>query len=123
MDPKLTEVATDKRGSIFLVDNLLDGGREFTFMEMKKGSARGGCYHKNDEFFVVIKGKVKYICGDEEFELSEGDSGRIPAFKPHAFNALEDSIVSEWGITTKEKKEDIKDSALRGRVDELNGNL
>lgn len=119
MDINLSKITEDERGAIFLVENLLEN-KEFTFMEIKGGFARGGCLHSNDEFFAVIRGKVRFICGDEEKELSAGDAGKIIASKPHAFIALEDSIVSEWGITTAEKKADVKDKKLRGLVDSIN---
>lgn len=119
MNINLSKITEDDRGAIFLVENLLDN-KEFTFMEIRKGFARGGCLHSNDEFFAVISGKVRFICGDEEKELLAGDAGRISASKPHAFIALEDSIVSEWGITTAEKKADVKDKELRERVDSIN---
>jgi len=95
---------------------------------MKTGAARGGCYHNSDENFVVIKGKVKFIYGlnggpYEEKILSKGESGIIRAGLSHSFVALEDSIVSEWGITTKEKVEDKKDLNLRTIVDEINKGL
>ena len=117
---ELEKIHEDKRGGIYLVKNLLEDEKEFTFMEIKTGYARGGCLHSNDEYFVVIKGKVKYICGEDEKELTAGDSGVIPAFKPHAFVGIEDSIVSEWGITSEEKMQDSKDEKLRSRVDQLN---
>ena len=120
MELLIKKITEDKRGAIFLVENLLENNKEFTFMEMKRGSARGGCFHSNDEFFAVIKGRVKFICGDKEQELSMGDSGKMPALKPHLFIALEDSIVSEWGITTKEKKSDKKDEKLRAMVESIN---
>ena len=120
MEPIFKKITEDNRGAIFLVDKLLPENKEFTFMEINKGYARGGCFHSNDEFFVVIKGKVKFICGDKKQELSIGDSGKIPASKPHAFIAIEDSIVSEWGITTEEKIADIKDAKLRELVDSIN---
>jgi len=120
MEPTINKITEDNRGAIFLVNNLLPENKEFTFMEMKKGSARGGCFHSKDEFFVIIKGKIKFICGNKEQELSTGDSGKIPASKPHAFIALEDSIVSEWGITTEEKVKDIKNKELRALVDKIN---
>jgi len=117
---ELKKIHEDKRGGIYLVKNLLEDQKEFTFMEIKAGYARGGCLHSNDEYFVVIKGRVKYICGDEERELVAGNSGVIPAFKPHAFIGVEDSIVSEWGITSEEKERDAKDEHLRAHVDQLN---
>lgn len=116
----LENIHEDERGYICLVKDLLENGKEYTFMEIKKGYARGGCLHTNDENFVVIEGKVRYICGVEERILRTGDAGRIPANKPHAFIAIENSIVSEWGITSEEKKIDKKDPGLRGLVDRIN---
>lgn len=120
MNIKLKKISDDKRGSIFLVENLFDKDTEFTFMEIKKGFARGGCFHTKDEFFCVIKGKVKLILGKKEKILISGESGVIPANTPHAFIALEESVVSEWGITTEEKEKNIKDQNLRKLVDDIN---
>lgn len=117
---ELKLIHEDKRGYIYLMENLLENNKEFTFMEIKKGFARGGCLHSNDEYFVVIKGKVKFIIGDEEKILEAGASGMFPAGIPHAFIGLEDSIVSEWGITSEEKRLDKKDTELRKIVDEKN---
>jgi len=117
---ELKLIHEDKRGYIYLMENLLENNKEFTFMEIKKGFARGGCLHSNDEYFVVIKGKVKFIIGDEEKILEAGASGMFPAGIPHAFIGLEDSIVSEWGITSEEKKLDKRDAKLREVVDEIN---
>jgi perosamine synthetase len=114
------KIHEDKRGFIYLVKNLLDNNQEFTFLEIKKGFARGGCLHSKDEYYVVIKGKVRVISGHKEEEVSAGGSGVFHAFEPHAFIALEDSIVSEWGITTQEKEADIKDIKLREVVDKAN---
>ncbi|GIU68444.1 MAG: hypothetical protein KatS3mg093_331 [Candidatus Parcubacteria bacterium] len=117
---ELKKIHEDKRGYIYLVKDLLDGGKEFTFLEIKKGYARGGCMHSEDEYFVVLAGKIKYIHGDLEEIVSMGESKKIPAREPHAFIALEDSIVSEWGVTTEEKEKDKKDPKLRGLIDKIN---
>jgi|SRR3989338_2014273 len=117
---ELKKIHEDKRGYIYLVEDLLKGNKEFTFLEIKKGFARGGCLHSKDENFVVIKGRIEYIHGEKKEIVTSGESRTIPAFEPHAFIALEDSIVSEWGITTKEKEMDKKDPKLRGIIDELN---
>lgn len=117
---KLERIHEDKRGAIYLVEGLLEDKKEYTFMEINQGYARGGCFHTNDEYFTVIKGKVKYICGVNENILEAGNAGRIPAHEPHAFIAIEDSIVSEWGITSEEKRLDVKDSKLRSLVDAIN---
>jgi len=110
----------DKRGAIYLVRDLLDDSREFTFLELKKGLARGGCTHLEDEYFAVIKGKLKLILGENERICCTGESGVISKNTPHAFIALEDSIFSEWGIKTSEKEKDTKDKMLRERVDKIN---
>lgn len=119
----LEKIHEDARGTIYLVKDLLSNEKEYTFMGINKGYARGGCLHSNDEYFVVINGKVRYICGEEEKILEAGNSGLIPANQPHAFIALEDSIVSEWGITSEEKVMDKKDPKLRGLVDLINNNM
>jgi mannose-6-phosphate isomerase-like protein (cupin superfamily) len=117
---ELKKIFEDKRGYIYLVNELFDGGKEFTFLEIKDGFARGGCLHSKDEHLVVLKGCITFICGDNEETLVKGDSRVIPAEKPHAFIALKDSIVSEWGITSEDKKMDGKDLVLRSKVDRIN---
>jgi len=123
MDPKLLKIHEDKRGAIFLVDGLLEDNKEFTFLEVKKGAARGGCLHANDENLAIVKGKIEYLCGDKKEILSQGESRIIPAFQPHAFIGLEDSIVSEWGITSEEKNMDKKDLDMRMMIDKINEGL
>lgn len=117
---EMKKIHEDKRGGIYLVKNMLEDNKEFTFLEIKKGSARGGCLHSNNEYFVVVKGKIEYVCGNSSEVVSEGESRMIPAQKAHAFIGLEDSIVSEWGITSEEKNFDKKDTNLRRIVDDIN---
>jgi perosamine synthetase len=117
---KFEKIHEDARGSIHLVEDLLPNNKEFTFLEIKKGYARGGCLHSNDEYLVVVKGKIRFICGDDETIVEMGESAKIPSFKPHAFIALEDSVVSEWGITVEEKNQDTKDEKLRAYVEDIN---
>ena len=120
---ELKKIHEDKRGYIYLVENLLKDGKEFTFLEVKKGAARGGCLHENNEYFVVIKGRIKYLHGNKEEIVSSGESRTIPAGEPHAFIGIENSIVSEWGITSEEKRMDKKDSEMRKMIDEINKHL
>jgi len=117
---ELKKVHEDKRGFIYVISDLLSEGREFTILEIKKGAARGGCLHSKEENFAIIKGKVKVICGNKEWESNPGESGKFPAGVPHAFLALQDSIISEWGITTEEKTLNKKDPELLKVVDEYN---
>ena len=117
---ELNKIHEDKRGYIYLVKDLLEDGKEFTFLEVKKGAARGGCLHSNDEYFVLIKGKIKYLHGNEEEIVFAGDSRVISAGEPHAFIGIEDSIVSEWGITSEEKGMNKKNPEMRKMIDEIN---
>ena len=120
---ELNKIHEDKRGYIYLVKDLLEDGKEFTFLEVKKGAARGGCLHSQDEYFVVVKGKINYVFGDKEEIVSCGESRKIPKGVPHAFIGIEDSIVSEWGITSEEKGMDKKDPEMRKKIDEMNESL
>jgi len=120
---ELKKIHEDERGFIYAINGLLEGGKEFAFLEVKKGYARGGCFHSRDENLAVVKGKIKLLLGEKEKIISQGESILIPAKVPHAFIGLEDSIVSEWGITTQEKQADIKNLELRVKVDEINKNL
>lgn len=117
---ELKKIHEDERRSIHLVSGLLPEEREFTFIDLHKGKAIGGCYHTEDEYYAIIKGKVKVIIGEEEKEAVAGDSGTFPKGVSHGFIAIEDSIVSEWGIKTSEKECDVKDIAMRERLDEIN---
>ncbi|KHO47133.1 cupin domain-containing protein [Candidatus Pacearchaeota archaeon] len=117
---ELVKINEDKRGFIYVVKDLLEGGKEFTILEIKKGAARGGCLHSKDEYFVIISGKVKIILGSKEWEVKTGESGTFPANTPHAFIGIEDSIISEWGMTFQEKDLDRKEEFLRRIVDETN---
>ena len=119
---ELTKIHEDKRGYIYLVRDLLEDSKEFTFLEVKKGAARGGCLHSSEEHFVVVKGKIRYLCGSKEEIVSKGESRTIPAGEPHAFIGVEDSIVSEWG-TSEEKEMDKKDPEMRKILDEMNKEL
>jgi len=117
---ELVPIHKDERGEILAVKGLLEDNREFTFLGVKAGFARGGCLHTEDEWFVVINGKIKVVIGNEEKLFSKGESALLPKGTPHAFVGVEDSIVAEWGIKTQEKENDIKDKELREKVDSIN---
>ena len=119
---ELKKIHEDERRMIYLVKDLLPENKEFTFIRLNKGKAMGGSYHSEDEHYVVISGKIKVLIGNEEKKAVAGDSGIFPAGVPHAFIALEDSIISEWGITTEEKEFNVKDPEMRQMLDKLNKN-
>ncbi len=114
----MKKIHEDNRGYIYLISNLLENNKEFTFLETKTGYARGGCLHPRDEYLVIVKGRIKLLLGDEEKVLSMGESIKIPANKTHAWVALEDSITAEWGVTEEEKKG--RDLELRKIIDQIN---
>lgn len=117
---ELIDIHEDKRGYIKLVKDLLPENREFTFLELKKDFARGGCMHTEDEFFVVIKGMIRVIIGKDDRCYWEGRSGILPKNEPHCFIAVHDSIIAEWGIKSEDKEKDIKDERMRRLVQSIN---
>ena len=72
--PHLEKIHKDERGGIYSIQNLLEDNKEFAFLEVKKGYARGGCFHSKDENLAVVKGKIKLILGHEEKIISQGES-------------------------------------------------
>jgi len=129
---RLVKVADDKRGAIHLVENLLADNKEFTFLEIKKGFARGGCYHDVPENWIVLRGSVRVGTFDTKNDWEhiggyysnvgkkEGDSGIFLPGVAHFFEALEDSIIIEYGVTSAEKKDDKKFEPLRTMVNKIN---
>jgi mannose-6-phosphate isomerase-like protein (cupin superfamily) len=117
---ELKKIHEDERGYIYLLEDMLKDGKEVTFLELKKGYARGGCMHSNDEYMVVIKGKITLVLGNNEEELVAGDSKLLPKGIGHSFIGIDDSIVCEWGITSEEKDSRNRDLKMRQRVEEIN---
>jgi len=113
------KIHEDKRGEIYLVTGLFPEGRELTLFTTKKGYARGGCIHKdNDESCCVLSGVIEYyIEGRRPERFSKGRGTLIPKNHQHFFIALTDTIVVEWGATPAEKKQKGK---WRKYVDEIN---
>jgi hypothetical protein len=131
----LTKVHEDARGAIHLIENLLPNNKEFTILEIKKGYARGGCYHKSIENWVVIKGIVRVgtydvanftngVTSDNIVHSNIGAStGTSGVFRPgiaHYFEATEDAIVIEFGVATAEKIENLKFEPLFEIVQRIN---
>jgi len=98
-------VHQDKRGEIYILE---EKGREVaTILTTKKGFARGGCVHKENEWMDTIKGEVDYY----------PNSAFTFKGTPHYFISNTDSIVMEWGANIKNTT---KDKKLRSIVDEIN---
>lgn len=113
-------VHKDKRGEIYVIEDVLPGDREITLLTTKRGYARGGCVHRyNDELFMLFSGRVSYKIGNEDDRIVEaGEIIEILAGSPHYFKALIDTVAVEWGATIHEKKE--YDPPFRRIVDEIN---
>lgn len=110
----------DERGEIFC---FYEGGREYTLLTTRKGFARGGCVHpRHCEYFVVLKGMVRYVVVHDGIPYGEvfieGSNGVIDMNEPHYLLALEDSITLEWGADPDEKA--MKHPVWRNVVEEIN---
>jgi len=117
----LKEIHKDERGSInLLVGDTLKNFEEITLFITNEGFARGGCIHRlNNEYCVVLEGKINYFIGDKpEAIYKEGDRVFIPKNTPHYFIAMTDCIVVEWGAAPVEKKE--RHEKFRQIVDKIN---
>jgi mannose-6-phosphate isomerase-like protein (cupin superfamily) len=117
---KLNKISKDSRRIIHAVDGLLPDNKEFTFINLHKGKAIGGCLHDKDEYYVIISGSVKVLIGSHEIGAIAGDSGVFPAGIAHGFIASEDSIISEWGISAADKQNNDKDPLMRGFINNIN---
>ena len=113
---KIDKVHSDDRRDIYSVDLLEDS--EFTFIKIKKGKAIGGCIHKHDEYFTVIKGLAVGFLGQRQKVYTTGESGFIPKGWPHAFWCKTESIICEWGVPASEKFE--YNYEMREMVNEIN---
>lgn len=120
---KITQVHQDNRGEIHIITGDLKECQEITLLSTKKGFARGGCVHRlNDEFCVVLEGKIKHFIGDNKPRiLQKGQSIIVPKNTPHYIVSLTDSLIMEWGVTPEEKGE--KDKTFREVVDKINGRI
>lgn len=119
---EFNEVHSDKRRTIFSNSELLNG-KEYTFIKLNRGKAIGGCMHENDEYYSIISGLVRVKIGDVQYFASAGKGGVIYANEPHMFEALEDSIICEWGISAENKQDQRKDSEMLREVNNINESM
>ena len=121
----IKKVHEDERGEIFVIPCTKE--KDLAMFKTKKGYARGGCVHVfDDEYFVVIKGKIACIIDDEYLEYDEGMSGMIPRNSPHMTIALTDSILMEWGARRDDKNvyhEDYREKVKKINKKMVDGSL
>lgn len=116
-EAEVIKLDEDLRGKIFIIKDLMDC--EMNILTIKEDYARGGCIHPDDdEYFVVIKGKIMVNIGGNIRTVSQGDSMKIPKGKAHMFLAMKDSIVSEWGV--KDFTKTYYDESMRKAINSYN---
>ena len=49
--------------------------------------------HPNEQFTMLLEGKLKFVFGDRIQELGPGEMLEIPPHAPHSVEALEDSVA------------------------------
>ena len=101
--------------SIYSNTELL-GGKEISIIKLNKDKAIGGCMHDSEEYWTILDGCVGFL-----MELSTRWHYRLMQEHflnkiPHAFFAEEDSIIIEYGLCPKDKKDSPKDEELLNRV-------
>lgn len=113
---KMEKVHEDYRGEIYVITGL---EKDIVVNTTKKGYARGGCYHtQNDEHFVVVKGMVRLFVDTHEEVYHPGMTEYIPKGSPHMMKALTDCVTMEWGSTLEEKG--TYDEKFRNAVERIN---
>lgn len=63
---------------------------------------KGVAPHDEDEYSILVKGKMITTIGDQEFLLSAGDSTLIPAGEAHAvYNPGEEECLLIWALVKR----------------------
>lgn len=89
---------SDSRGKIIFLNYK---NTNINIVEIKKGFARGGHYHKFDQLHFIISGKILYkeknlLTNKEKTSIVESPSSiLIPSNTSHLFEALEDTVFAE----------------------------
>ncbi len=62
-------------------------------IELARGSVVPLHTHPHEQIGYLSRGRLRFVIGDEERELHEGDSWCVPGDVPHMVTALEDSVA------------------------------
>lgn len=96
--PRLQETSKDRRGSIFRASL---PSREYSLVQMRVGSLRGGHYHSRETFHLVVQGRIRFELVDpftrKKRQVTAGpmDFVRVRAGVAHLLEALEESLFLE----------------------------
>ena len=93
----IPSVVRDARGA---VHNLMIGSFRFNVLETRAGVARSGDVHRSDQLDFVFKGRVSVTTREGGVDVTRnygaGDFLVIPAFVPHIFRFLNETVMAEW---------------------------
>jgi len=70
--------------------------------------------HENEQIATVMSGRLRFVVGDEERVVREGESVLIPSDVPHTVEALVDSVVLDVFAPRREDWIRGEDAYLRG---------
>ena len=81
-----------------LVQLVHEGWKQVNVLDSKKGSNRGGHYHKeNEEAFYIVSGEIILTLDDgndsERTNFKAGDMFLISPYLMHTFEFLEDTLM------------------------------
>lgn len=81
-----------------LVQLVHTGWNQVNVLDSKKGSNRGGHYHKeNEEAFYIVSGEINLILDngkeEEKTNFKAGDMFLIEPFLMHTFEFVEDTLM------------------------------
>jgi len=82
----------DERG---LIEDLKVGeDNSVTYITFKKGAVRGNHYHKQTtQYDIVLSGGLRCVTDESDYIVGKGEYEIFRPCTPHAYEALEDSIL------------------------------
>lgn len=98
----------DERGT--LVQLIHEGYKQINVITSKKGTVRGGHYHKeNEEAFYIVSGSLVVDVEGQKYTFHAGDFFGIEPNDMHSFNFLEDCVLVSMYSNGVEKNDGRKD--------------
>ena len=69
---------------------------------MEKGWAGARHSHPHEQMVYVLSGRLRFVCGNDTFEIAGGDSFIVPGGIEHQASALEPCVVLDVFHPTRE---------------------
>jgi len=70
--------------------------------EMEAGWKGASHSHPHEQMVYVIRGRLRFVCGDQTFEAAAGDSFIVPGGVEHQAAALEPAEVLDFFVPCRE---------------------